>query len=98
MFSLSKLQYSRLYFAFIDEVAEICITSKFCEKCSKTYRREGAKLYRLNLSAVDHSTLRVRERVPIFAHLPKRNRERGLVSEYLVKGIVTFDFVLGHKS
>ena len=31
-------------------------------------------------------------------HLPWRNSERGLVSEYLVKGIVTFDFVLGHKS
>ena len=47
---------------------------------------------------MNHSTPQVRERVPKLAHLPQRNSERGLVSEYLVKGIVTFDFVLGHKS
>ena len=57
MFSSSKLQYSRLYFPFIDEVTEICIKSKFSEKCSNTDRRVGAKLYRLNLTAVNHSIL-----------------------------------------
>ena len=98
MFSSSKLQYSRLYFPFIDEITEICIKSKFSEKCSNTDRRAGAKLYRPNLTAVDHSILRVRERVPIFTYLSRRDCERGLVLEYLLKGIVTFDFVLGHKS
>ena len=47
---------------------------------------------------MNHSILQVRERVPKLAHLAQLNSERGLVSEYLVKGIVTFDFVLGHKS
>ena len=46
---------------------------------------------------MNHSILQVRERVPKLAYLPQRNSERGLVSEYLVKGVVTFDFVLGHK-
>ena len=98
MFSSSKLQYSKLYFPFIYEGTEICINSKSCEKCGNTDLRARAKLYRPNLTAVNHSILRVWERVPIFAHLPRRNCERGLVSEYLIKGIVTFDFVLGHKS
>ena len=57
IFSSSKLQYSRLYFPFIDEVTEICIKSKFSEKCSNTDRGVGAKLYRLNLTAVNHSIL-----------------------------------------
>ena len=98
MYSSSKLQYSRLNFSFIDEITEICIKSKFSEKCSNTDHRVGAKLYRLNLTAVDHSILEVQERVPIFTYLSRRNCERGLVLEYVVKGIVTFDFVLGHKS
>ena len=68
------------------------------KKCSNTDLRAGAKLYRPNITTVNHSILRVRERVPIFAQLPRRNCERGLVSDYLVKGTVTFDFVLGHKS
>ena len=57
MYSSSKLQYSRLNFSFIDEITEICIKSKFSEKCSNTDRRVGAKLYRLNFTAVDHSIL-----------------------------------------
>ena len=85
IFSSSKLQNFKLHFPFIDEVTEIFINSKFCEKCSSTDRRTGAKLYRPNLTAVDHSILRVRERVPIFANLPRWNCERGLVSEYLAK-------------
>ena len=98
MFSSSKLQYSRLYFPLIDEITEICIKSKLSEKCSNTDRRAGAKLYRPNLTAVDHSILRVRERVPIFTYLSGRDCECELVLDYLLKGIVTFDFVLGHKS
>ena len=73
MFSSSKLQYSKFFFPFIYEGTEICINSKSCEKCGNTDLRAGAKLYRPNLIAVNHSILRVRERVPIFAHLPKRN-------------------------
>ena len=98
MFSSRKLQYSRLYFPFIYEIIEVFINSKLCEKCSNTDLRAGAKLYRLNITAVNHSILRVRGRVPIFAQLPRRNCEHGLVSDNLVKSIVTFDSVLGHKS
>ena len=99
MFSSSKLQYSRLYFPFIYEVIEIFINSKLCEKMQQ-YRSQGGgqTVPPEHYHCEPQHSPSARERVPIFAQLPRRNCERGLVSDYLVKGIVTFDFVLGHKS
>ena len=71
--ALANCNIPSFFFPFIYEGTEICINSKSCEKCGNTDLRAGAKLYRPILIAVNHSILRVRERVPIFAHLPKRN-------------------------
>ena len=55
MFSSRKLLDFRLYFIVIYEVIEICVNSQFCEKCNNTDLKAEAKLYRLNLTAVDYS-------------------------------------------